>query len=596
MSIEVQVGVNAARFRKGLEQMKGEAQKFNDDLGKMAAGKFTGLFSNFTAGGLVSSLDQIISKAGEIKKLSAQFGVNTQSLQQLGNGLAGGKLEEIGPLLNKLTSNQAKAREGNKELAASFAVLGVSTKDLNNLPLDDLLYRIADGTKNATDRGRAYAAVEAVLGKEAGEFYSKLEKGSQALKENADAMGIYSQAAINSFAGFNKQIDILKSHTLPILADVSAALLRVGHAGASGWKQGLNGVKSFVKLGRDLSSSHTRKGAFDRFGKRLDKEADKSWAGLKQIWHPEDPVKPSAKPDGKPVEDAAAMAKLQAEIAEEQERNRTDGFAGEAKINDLLKERAALAAKVNESTVEGLEAKKKLLDVEHRIAAAQKEEADRVAAAKTREADLLDRQALAKMNPREQIDALKKKQDALYDQARRMEQTPGSDPAKAIEARTKADEVHGQIDTLKKSQAEELKRARQGEVDELEKQYLDKASPQDRRKYLKDKQGKLMKESEDAEKAGDSAKATEKRTQAEAINPELENTKEDKNGKKFVSVVADSLQRAGGGGGRGGGHMSTGQDRAERQRQETNALLKQLVEATKKKDADGGSGTGREAY
>ena len=87
--------------------------------------------------------------------------------------------------------------------------------------------------------------------------------------------------------------------------------------------------------------------------------------------------------------------------------NRTDGLSGEAKINELLKERAELAGKVNDSTAEGLEAKKKLLDVEHQLVAAQKEEADRVKEAKTREADLLDKQALGKMNPREQIEHLK---------------------------------------------------------------------------------------------------------------------------------------------------------------------------------------------
>lgn len=225
MGLDIEIGVKDARVKQGLEQIRGHARKFSADVSKMIASSFSGIGAAFTLGGVLGSLNQIIAKTSEIKKLSLQFGVGTQALQNVGNGLAKGNLEAVAPLLNKLIINQEHAREGNKKLAASFDTLGISQQELNSLAPDELLYRIADGTKNCTDRGAAYNAVVSIMGKSAGAFFAKLEQGSAVLKQNAADMGTYSKAAIDSFAGFGKQVNNLKSQVLPTLAEVGAKVL-----------------------------------------------------------------------------------------------------------------------------------------------------------------------------------------------------------------------------------------------------------------------------------------------------------------------------------------------------------------------------------
>ena len=143
---------------------------------------------------VVSELHDITKQAAadvdEILTESMTTGLSTRTIQQLkyAENLIDVSYSTITGTLTKLTQNMDKARDGNEEMAASFAALGVAIQDEATGQLRDVesvFYEIIDALgqiENPTERD---AAAMELLGKSAQELNPLILQGSGALKEYA---------------------------------------------------------------------------------------------------------------------------------------------------------------------------------------------------------------------------------------------------------------------------------------------------------------------------------------------------------------------------------------------------------------------------
>lgn len=167
------LGLKNAGFRKGLDEARGDVQKFKADVQK-GTGVAAGLGSALAGLGISAAVKEIVDYADNIDDLSSRLDVGRESLQKWGK-LAeqnGSSVEGVGKALGKLTVAREGALQGNEELINTFASLGISIEDLENLSVDQIMAKIGTGSMNAADMVK-------VLGKEAVSLRPTLEAAAE---------------------------------------------------------------------------------------------------------------------------------------------------------------------------------------------------------------------------------------------------------------------------------------------------------------------------------------------------------------------------------------------------------------------------------
>ena len=210
----------AEKFNVPVEKMKGYLDKASGALD--SAAEKTKKYSA-AAAGVVAGLAGLAIKAGqtadELNTLSAQTGINTETLQELqyASGLVDVEVSTITGSLKKLTSQMKKAKDGNKGTAEAFEKLGVKVTDANGNLRDneDVFYDVLEAlskVENETDRD---AAAMELFGKSASDLNPIIQDGGKQLKELGkeakDAGLIMSQDALDGANRFNDALDKLKA-------------------------------------------------------------------------------------------------------------------------------------------------------------------------------------------------------------------------------------------------------------------------------------------------------------------------------------------------------------------------------------------------
>ncbi len=192
--VKVKVSLLSGAVQTGLTKVKAQFSEFRSELNSS--------FGNFLAlGGILAGLGAVVRKGHEIQDVAERFGLSgSENLQRVTNVAQkqGATLEDVARAWNKLEINRQKALDGNDEARKSFQDLGVSMQDVKRLSVEDLFNRIADATMGADDRGHAYAATVALMGRGAGVLYSTLEQGSKAIRGQGDAIGVMSDSAVEN--------------------------------------------------------------------------------------------------------------------------------------------------------------------------------------------------------------------------------------------------------------------------------------------------------------------------------------------------------------------------------------------------------------
>ncbi len=370
MSSEVKVRVSIlSQVQAGLAQIKSQFSSFRSSLNSQVAGLFA--FGAITAG-----VSKLITDFEQLAHIGERFGVPLRELQEIGNvaKLNGASIEDVARSWNFMVRAQEKAKLGNEQMVEAFGRLGISVDEISKMSPSELFFRIADATASATDRSRAYADVVTLMGRGAGVMFTTLEKGSQTIREQGDAMGIASDRAIESARkiaeAWKVAINYLKIGFGEVVVVVQKAMETVGAAVFTSIQVIGNG---FSHLGHAISDA--LHGNFKAAGQELVasvkeniQEVKNLGKDSKDIWSPKEMKKPDNKGGIADPELAQSeqtrlehIQKLREDLAELQRQTSNDQLEAEAKINALIGQRKAL---LQEAAGEKDEEKKLALQID----------------------------------------------------------------------------------------------------------------------------------------------------------------------------------------------------------------------------------------
>lgn len=480
MSLWVPVGIKNAAFKGGLDQMRGQAKQFS--------GAVAGMFASaFAVTAIIAGFKSWMTEMDRVQKLGQRFGETAESIQRVGlaSELAGADLEMAAKTAAKLTQAAGDAAAGNATLNAQFEAININASEFIGLSLEDKYIALSKAYLEAEGNGSKMVTFMKLLGEEGQNLIPLLAQGPEALQAAFDSASVASQGTIDSVAAFNDQLTILKQKGSIVFGFIiqafrSAAVIIAG--GIVGiklmWDQlsasfmaGARGIgEAAMALAKgDFSGAlNSLKATRDEL-RQIDKDTAKMGSGaaddLKNQWNEiwaggsqsGNSGASQLKDDFEAAAAAAAkLAKIRDEIADIEKRNREAAMSDEEKLQSMIAERAELLKTANDTSEEGLQAKKAALELEGKIADAQekaakdktdreKSHADKLAAAKAAEADVDEKNKIAGMSKDERRDHFRDKQKDLNAQAKKA--SKDGDELKATELRTQAKALESELRT-----------------------------------------------------------------------------------------------------------------------------------------------------
>jgi hypothetical protein len=195
-ALRVNLGLNSAGFRSGLDQSQGRLSRF----GSFAKGAFlaVGAAAIGAAAAMGAVVKSAIDTADEISKMSQRVGVSVESLSRLAyaGSLADVSLDTLGTSFSKLAKNMTDIAMGKGAGAkAALDLLGVSAFNLDGSlrAPDAVLASIADRFATMPDGAAKTALAIQLFGRAGAEMIPMLNGGSAGLASmaaEADRLGV----------------------------------------------------------------------------------------------------------------------------------------------------------------------------------------------------------------------------------------------------------------------------------------------------------------------------------------------------------------------------------------------------------------------
>lgn len=387
--VEISIGADASLFQSGMAAIRNEVNA----TGKAVTSSLGSLFSpaGLIGGFLVGGFKELIDKARQIHHESERFSVDAESLQRIGNAAKedGISLEATARTLNLLTINAQAALNPTSKQAEALKELGINATEFASLKPDEQFMKLADAYSATAKTGADYANVALLIGKRNTELIPILAKGSAAIKEQGNTMGVWTDAAVKNLASVSKGFEI-GSNQLQAMAANSIAWLQKWEDKIEATAQKIHNFlfntpgQGFPPTLQPGGGGFGGKGAGSSFGpdpnpalreelditKDLEAEDEKRWN----------------------------IAQLQNDLDDKRNANWTATLSLDAKLAELDAERAAIRAKLIELETEGTLDDEKKLELQNQIEAITSDILPlekQIADEKSRAADEAERQAAA---------------------------------------------------------------------------------------------------------------------------------------------------------------------------------------------------------
>ena len=205
-NLNVKVGLDRAGFQTGLAAMENAVQGFGGKVSGILAGSFS--FAAIGAG-----LARAINQGDQLQDLANRFGVAASAIQEIGNAasLSGGSVEDVAAAMNKLARNAGEAIGGNKQMAESFARIGLSTEQLMGMSPQDLFFALSRSVSSGALGMEDFAVASDLAGRGAATLMETLRMGPEAIQASGRAMGTWSDETIAALSRASDQIKSLQN-------------------------------------------------------------------------------------------------------------------------------------------------------------------------------------------------------------------------------------------------------------------------------------------------------------------------------------------------------------------------------------------------
>ena len=373
--IDVTLALITSAFRSGLEETRNSARQFTGDIKEMFAGAFA-------TGAIIAGLKGVIDKGDEISDLAQRFRISSEALQRLGMAaeVTGSSMETIARSMNKLRLAQSEAVNGNQDLRATFANMGISVEQLAGMGTEELYYHVADAVAGAAGETDKLQIATSVFGNRlGGELLPLLDMGGDELRRLGGSAAVMSDATIDSLGNAADEIKMLQQTFTVAFGTIVGAVIMpfinviktLGAAFGGYFYYMMEVVGEYAGIMKQVFSGDFS-GAYDRVKHLADFMKDTFAAaaqGVKmemaEIWDKSEEAPAPKEPTGADSmdrEDSTEAAKLAKELADERTKNDRAQMDRQQKINALQAEYNALMAEAAKLT--GNQKTAKLIDAE----------------------------------------------------------------------------------------------------------------------------------------------------------------------------------------------------------------------------------------
>ena len=202
LSSTIKLSLDSSSVKRGTEDMKARFKK----VGKaMKAAMTVGAVATF------AYFNKFRNEMDRIGKLSKRLEEAPETLQRIGLAaeLAGADLETVVKGAQKFVRSVVEASEGSKIYKRAMDVLGLSAKDLLELPLEEQLIALSDAYVKSGKGGAELAAIQDLLGKQGVELIPLLREGPDALREAMERAKPVSAAMISDMERLNDEMTVM---------------------------------------------------------------------------------------------------------------------------------------------------------------------------------------------------------------------------------------------------------------------------------------------------------------------------------------------------------------------------------------------------
>lgn len=255
----VTLATEDSALQKGLADAKRRFEVWGKDIAKVGA-VIAGMAAVITAP-FLGGLSVLSNWAGEVKTAMRETGLGFEQVQMLADGLKVG-LDELTPVMGKLSSFLHQAANGSHEANAALAELGLTISDLGNMNEEDRLLAIADAISKVGDANKRIALQREIFGRSG--MNLNLEggrEGMRARRERAEELrGTQTPADFQAAKDYNRAVSEMKTASEGLwlsLGSVAAPIMREIIANVT---EGIVIVRQWVNENRSLLTTLFRIG------------------------------------------------------------------------------------------------------------------------------------------------------------------------------------------------------------------------------------------------------------------------------------------------------------------------------------------------
>ncbi len=493
-NVTVNVGIRST-VNAGLAKIRGQFKEFRKHLNSDIANVFTGA-------ALIEGVKELMDELDRVKDLSVRFGESAESIQRVDEAakIAGSDIEIVAKSIGKVSLAALKAARDGGPMADAFKSVGINVQEFIEAPLEKKLLMLSEAYQKASNSTEGLARMQELLGKGAGELIPLIAEGPEKLQASFDEAHVSAQNVVDAVDEFNDTLTKMKGYAASTFGFIIQLFMSVGktvggiigtiigafevmfNTQVRGWslvgdaaKAAMTGNLKGVKDALSELPSVFAQGIKD-LNDAIDGGSVSTYQDVRDVWtakpaftgpkgslsaeqqtaaeEAKDAAEEQAKLDEKMAEETKKrdedIASLKQKIADAERERLLASMTVEERINELIKERAALMEDAGhaEDDKQALEDQLEIARINQEIDRSKKEQASED---QKKAEDLASAQEkLAEAQKRNQYESLKSPEERLKFMREELSKLDAqikktADPKENVDLRIKREEKLGDI-------------------------------------------------------------------------------------------------------------------------------------------------------
>ena len=191
-------------------------------VGKKVSGIGKSMMGGFAAIGGTMLAKSTLEKYDRIGKLSKQFNMPAEALQRLGHvaNLGGSNIEVVAKGMSQLNMASSDAAKGMKTYTDEFEALGLDAQEFFALDHEERWIAMSEAVAKASDRNRAQAATQKLMGRAGKELFVIMEQGGAVQRDQMKEIAVATGDQVAAIEDLNDTFSMLATSGLAKFAGV----------------------------------------------------------------------------------------------------------------------------------------------------------------------------------------------------------------------------------------------------------------------------------------------------------------------------------------------------------------------------------------